>query len=46
MYSYAKGTCPFSHKISEEVISLPLHLFLEDDEIQYVIEKVIKSSKL
>jgi len=46
IYSYAKGNCPYSHKISEEVISLPLHLFLSKDNIQNVIEKVIKSTNI
>ena len=40
MYSYGYGTCPNAHKISEEIISLPLHLFLSEDDVKYVIEKV------
>jgi dTDP-4-amino-4,6-dideoxygalactose transaminase len=40
MYSYGFGTCPNAHKASDELISLPLHMFLTNEEIQYVIEKV------
>ena len=43
MYSYGKGTCPNSAKLSEEVISLPLHMFLTDEDIQKVIEVVKKA---
>jgi len=42
MYKHAYGTCPNSHKISEEIISLPLHLNLTDDDIFYVIDKIKK----
>ncbi|MGR5989286.1 DegT/DnrJ/EryC1/StrS family aminotransferase [Bacillus paranthracis] len=28
MYVYGQNTCPHAHKISEQVISLPLHLYL------------------
>jgi dTDP-4-amino-4,6-dideoxygalactose transaminase len=40
MYSYGFGTCPNAHKASNELISLPLHLFLTNEEIDYVIEKI------
>jgi dTDP-4-amino-4,6-dideoxygalactose transaminase len=40
MYEYAKGTCPNSYKASEELISLPLHLHLTNEDIEYVIENV------
>lgn len=36
MYSYAKGTCPNSHKVSERVISLPLHLELTSKDVEKV----------
>jgi dTDP-4-amino-4,6-dideoxygalactose transaminase len=45
MYSYGQGTCPNAHKSSEEVISLPLHMFLTDEDIQKVI-KVVKKAVL
>ena len=40
IYSYGFGTCPNAHKASNELISLPLHMFLTDDDIKYVIEKI------
>jgi len=43
MYSYAQGTCPNAHKLSEEVISLPLHMFLTDKDISKVASIVKKA---
>jgi dTDP-4-amino-4,6-dideoxygalactose transaminase len=40
VYSYGYGTCPNAHKASNELISLPLHLFLKDEEIKYVTAKI------
>lgn len=45
MYSKAKGSCPNAHKASEEVISLPLHMFLTEEDIKKVIKTVIKAVK-
>lgn len=45
MYNYAFGTCPNSHFLSKSVISLPLHLYLTDDDIEYVIEKTKEGVK-
>ena len=45
LYSEAKGTCPNAHKLSEEVISLPLHMFLTEEDIQKVINIVKKAVK-
>ena len=45
LYSEAKGTCPNAYKLSEEVISLPLHMFLTDEDIQKVIKVVKKAVK-
>jgi dTDP-4-amino-4,6-dideoxygalactose transaminase len=42
MYEYGKNNCPFSNNISEKLISLPLHINLSDDDVNYVIEQVIK----
>ncbi len=43
IYSKEKGFCPNSLKASKEIISLPLHLFLTDSDVNYVIEKVKES---
>ena len=45
LYSDAKGTCPNAYKLSEEIISLPLHMFLTEDDINKVIEVVKKAVK-
>ena len=45
LYSYANGTCPNAHKISKELISLPLHMFLTDKDIKHVIKIVKKAVK-
>ena len=37
MYTYAKGTCPKAHEISEHIITLPLHMWLTDDEVQTIV---------
>ncbi|MEK4677394.1 MULTISPECIES: DegT/DnrJ/EryC1/StrS family aminotransferase [Bacillus] len=42
MYAYGKDTCPRAHEISEHVISLPLHLHLSKNDVDYVCEQVIK----
>jgi len=41
MYSYASGTCPRAEYVSDHVISLPIHAFLTDSEIQYIINTLI-----
>jgi dTDP-4-amino-4,6-dideoxygalactose transaminase len=45
MYSYAQGTCPNAAKLSEEVISLPLHMFLTEEDIKKIIKIVKKAVK-
>lgn len=40
MYQYAQGTCPKAHKISQHLITMPLHVWLTDDDISYIIKNV------
>jgi dTDP-4-amino-4,6-dideoxygalactose transaminase len=42
MYSYAKGTCPKAHFFSDNIISLPLHLNITEEEIDFIIS-ILKS---
>ncbi|WP_135556438.1 DegT/DnrJ/EryC1/StrS family aminotransferase [Paenibacillus cymbidii] len=42
MYSYAKGTCPNSHRLSERILSLPMHLRMTKADVDYVSQKVIE----
>lgn len=41
MYQYADGSCPNARYISEHIISLPMHLRLTYEDVQFVI-KVVK----
>lgn len=41
MYSYAQGTCPKAHYVSEHVISLPMHMKLTFEDVQRIIQAVI-----
>jgi dTDP-4-amino-4,6-dideoxygalactose transaminase len=45
MYRYAFGTCPEAHKASEELISLPLHLNLSDNDTTIVVDTLKKALK-
>ena len=46
VYKEQYGNCPNSHFLSERLISLPLHMFLTDDEIYRVIDKVVDAYKI
>ena len=37
MYNYAHGSCPNAHKISQHLITLPLHMWLSDEDIEKII---------
>jgi dTDP-4-amino-4,6-dideoxygalactose transaminase len=39
-YVAAKGTCPHAAEVSEHLISLPLHMWLTDEDVQKIIEVV------
>lgn len=40
MYLYGNGTCPYAHKISQHLITMPLHMWLTDEEVQSIIDGV------
>lgn len=42
LYSYAQGTCPNAHEISQHLITMPLHLWLSDDDVKSIIDAVNK----
>jgi dTDP-4-amino-4,6-dideoxygalactose transaminase len=42
MFSDYRGLCPHAEKMSERIISLPLHLRLTDADVDKVIENVIR----
>lgn len=43
MYEYARGTCPYAEYVSDHVLSLPMHLHLTYDDVQYIADEVIKT---
>lgn len=45
MYSYGKGTCPMAHRLSQRILSLPMHLKLTYRDVKFVSEKVIEYAK-
>jgi dTDP-4-amino-4,6-dideoxygalactose transaminase len=46
MYNNSYSKSPNSHFISEKLISLPLHLFLSDEDINYIIDNVININNI
>lgn len=40
MYLYAKGTCPKAHELSEHILTLPLHMWLTDEDVHLIIDTV------
>ena len=46
VYKNENSKCHNSSKISEQIISLPLHLYLTNNDVYRVIDKVIEGYKL
>ncbi len=44
-YGYKEGSLPLTEKLSREVISLPCHPYLKDEDVLYVCEKIKKFYK-
>lgn len=42
---YSKGDFPVCEDVSNRVISLPLHPYMKDSEIEYVVEQLVKIYK-
>ncbi len=40
MYKYANGTCPKAHEISQHLITMPLHMWLTDEDVDLIIKEV------
>ncbi len=36
MYTYAQGTCPKAHELTQHNITLPLHMYLTDEDVQRI----------
>ncbi|MGP1508301.1 MAG: DegT/DnrJ/EryC1/StrS family aminotransferase [Sphaerochaeta sp.] len=40
IFVYNEGTCPKAHDISQHLITMPLHMWLSDDDVSLIINKV------
>ena len=40
MYRYAQGTCPIAHKVTQHIITMPLHMYLSDEDVMHIAEIV------
>lgn len=45
MYEYAKGTCPNSHEISERILSLPMHMRMTKQDVDFIVSQVVEICK-
>lgn len=45
VYRYAHGTCPKAHEISQHLITVPLHMWLTDEEVDEIIARVNEFTK-
>lgn len=43
IYRYAEGSCPKARHASDHIITMPLHIWLTDEETDKIIAEVIKS---
>lgn len=44
MYAYAKGTCPNAERFSDSVLSLPLHMRMQREDVERIAAAVIDSA--
>ncbi len=42
MYAYDRGKCPYAAYVSEHILSLPMHLQLSYDDVQFISDRVIE----
>jgi len=36
MYTYAQGTCPRAHEVTQHIITMPLHMYLSDEDVERI----------
>lgn len=39
IFAFGQGSCPKAHEISQHLITMPLHMWLSDDDVRLIIEK-------
>ncbi|WP_095196503.1 DegT/DnrJ/EryC1/StrS aminotransferase family protein [Pseudomonas sp. Irchel 3A7] len=40
LYSFGAGTCPVAHEISKELISLPMHMGVTKQDVDFIVSKL------
>ncbi|MBR0440213.1 MAG: DegT/DnrJ/EryC1/StrS family aminotransferase [Bacilli bacterium] len=40
IFAFGHGSCPKAHEISQHLITMPLHMWLTDEDVQLIIKKV------
>ena len=40
MYTYAQGTCPVAHEVTQHIITMPLHMYLTDEDVARIADIV------
>lgn len=40
VFSFGQGTCPKAHEVSQHLITMPLHMWLTDEDVKSIIEAV------
>lgn len=40
IFAFGNNSCPKAHEVSQHLITMPLHMWLSDDDIKFIIEKV------
>lgn len=40
MYRYAQGTCPVAHEVTQHIITMPLHMYLTDEDVTRIADIV------
>ena len=40
IFAFGQGSCPKAHEISQHLITMPLHMWLTDEDVERIIEKV------
>lgn len=43
MYAYGQGSCPHAHEASKHILTLPLHLYLTVEDVDWIAETVSRA---
>ena len=45
VFAFGQGTCPRAHEVSQHLITMPLHMWLTDEDVKMIIDNVNKFVK-